>query len=304
MRLKDFFYLRQSDRVVVIFLLALGLVALAVVLWVGGDNDTVPTDSAADSTLMRRSDAKASALRERRNAPIAYATEDGRQGERFYFDPNTADSTDLLRLGLSPWSVRSIYRYRAKGGVYRRPNDFARVYGLTQRQYRELAPYIRISDDYQPAEALYVPASRVPRDTSRHYTPKLRAGEYVDANAADTSALKRVPGIGSYFASQIVRYRERLGGFYDRRQLLEIGDFPAEAMPYLTVSSVPVRRLSVNRLTLNELKRHPYINFYQARDIIEYRRQRGPLRNIRELRLLPDFTDTDLERLSHYLSYE
>lgn len=303
MRLKDFFYLRQSDRLVVIFLLSIGFVALALVLWLGKGSDATPVAGGADSALMRRTAYKAAVLRERRNAPIVYATEDGREVERFYFDPNTADSIDLLRLGLSPWSVRSVYRYRAKGGIYRRPIDFARVYGLTRKQYRELEPYIRIGDDYSPAEDLYVPASRVPRDTSRRYTPKLRAGEHVNANTADTTSLRRVPGIGSYFAAQIVRYRDRLGGFYDRRQLLEIGDFPAEALPYITVSG-EVRRLRVNQLSLNELKRHPYINFYQARDIIEYRRQRGPLENIRELRLLPDFTDTDLERLSHYLNYE
>lgn len=303
MRFKEFFYVRRSDRMVVIIFLVLGILALVVSLWIGRESDETAIAEASDSTLMRRSEDRAAVLRERRNAPMAYATDGGRQVERFYFDPNTADSTDLLRLGLSPWSVRSIYRYRAKGGVYRRPNDFARVYGLTQKQYRELAPYIRISDDYQPAEALYTPAERLPRDTSRHPTPKLRTGEQIEVNASDTTMLKRVPGIGSYFAGQIVRYRERLGGFYDKRQLLEINDFPAEALPYLTVSA-PVRKLRINQLSLNELKRHPYINFYQARDIIEYRRQRGPLKNIRELRLLPDFTDTDLERLSHYLSYE
>ena len=175
MRFKEFFYVRRSDRMVVIIFLVLGILALVVSLWIGRESDETAIADASDSTLMRRSEDRAAVLRERRNAPIAYATDDGRQVERFYFDPNTADSTDLLRLGLSPWSVRSIYRYRAKGGVYRRPNDFARVYGLTQKQYRELAPYIRISDDYQPAEALYTPAERLPRDSSRHFTPKLRA---------------------------------------------------------------------------------------------------------------------------------
>ena len=75
--------------------------------------------------------------------------------ERFVFDPNTADSSQLLRLGLQPWQVRNILKYRAKGGVYREPTDFARVYGLTVKQYRELEPYIRISPDYRPASEVY-----------------------------------------------------------------------------------------------------------------------------------------------------
>src|SRR3712207_9469155 len=36
----------------------------------------------------------------------------------FDFDPNTADSTQFLALGLRPWQVRNIYKYRAKGGIY------------------------------------------------------------------------------------------------------------------------------------------------------------------------------------------
>ena len=32
--------------------------------------------------------------------------------------------------------------------------DFARLYGLTRKQYRELEPYITIGDDYEPASTL------------------------------------------------------------------------------------------------------------------------------------------------------
>ena len=70
------------------------------------------------------------------------------------FDPNTADSTTLLSLGLQRWQVRNIYRYRRAGGIYRRKEDFARLYGLTAGQYRQLEPYIRIGADYQPAVTL------------------------------------------------------------------------------------------------------------------------------------------------------
>ena len=48
--------------------------------------------------------------------------------DSFMFDPNDADSTQLLRLGLAPFQVRSIYRYRAKGGRFSTKDDFRRVY--------------------------------------------------------------------------------------------------------------------------------------------------------------------------------
>lgn len=220
------------------------------------------------------------------------------------FDPNTADSTLLLSLGLQPWQVRSIYRYRAKGGIYRQPSDFARLYGLTVKQYKELLPYIHISDEYKPAAEVYgrTDAVRSGRDTLR-YPVKLHPGQYVTLDDADTASLRKVPGIGRYYASRIVRYRNDLGGYVSVAQLSEIEGIPEAALSYFRVTGGAVRKLNLNRLTLNELKHHPYINFYQARRIIDYRRLKGPLHSIDDLRLLKDFSQRDIERLRPYVEF-
>ncbi|MBP7767844.1 MAG: helix-hairpin-helix domain-containing protein [Prevotella sp.] len=300
MKLRDFFYFNRSDRSVLLFLLSLGVVATALIFFVGGQDtitevgplDSLPTSS---SYSMRRV---------YEESGFAYREEAVARPELFAFDPNTADSTQLLRLGLKPWQVRNIYHYRARGGIFRKPSDFARIYGLTRGQYRQLEPYIRISDDYIPAATLFADDQpmEAPRDTTHRYPTKLKAHERVELNSADTSLLQRVPGIGSYFARQVTRYRERLGGFADVRQLLEIEDFPASALSYFTIADQP-RKLKVNQLTLNELKRHPYLNYYTARAIVDYRRLRGPLKSLDDLRLLPDFTARDLERLKPYVEF-
>ena len=72
-----------------------------------------------------------------------YAVEPNRW-ESFVFDPNEADSTMLLRLGLAPFQVRAIYRYRAKGGRYSEVEDFARVYRMTVEQWEHLRPLVRM----------------------------------------------------------------------------------------------------------------------------------------------------------------
>ena len=165
-----------------------------------------------------------------------------------------------------------------------------------------MEPYIHISSDYAPASSLYQPETREAADTVSHHKHKLAAGESIDLNAADTTLLQRVPGIGSYFSHQIMSYRNRLGGFYSSHQLLEIDNFPQQALPFFKISG-DVNRINVNQLTLNELRRHPYINYYQARAIVDYRRLRGPLKALDDLRLLHDFTPADMERLSHYVSF-
>ena len=306
---RDFFYMTKSDRRIILSALVLIGVAVAVIFLAGG------RDKAQDSTAVQQAiadsteNAAASEVPVGSEAPLASASH-----ELFAFDPNTADSLALLRLGLSKWQIRNIYKYRAAGGIYRSKEDFARLYGLTVRQYRELEPYITIGADFLPASTLFPDrkAEYTNGGTERHdstFTPrypvKLTEGETIDLATADTALLQRVPGIGSYYARRIAEYRQRLGGFADLSQLDEIDGFPHESLPYFTLNagSSATEKLNVNSLSINELKRHPYINFYMARAIVDYRRQNGPITDINELRLLPDFDDATLNRLRPYVSY-
>ena len=236
--------------------------------------------------------------------------------ELFVFDPNTADSTQLLRLGLQRWQVRNIYSYRRNGGIYRRPEDFARLYGLTVGQYERLAPYIRIGRDYQPAITHYpspnthhlspnthhLSPNTQERDTLR-YPRKIAEDEHVVLNTADTTQLRSVPGIGTYFANEITNYGRFLGGYVSIDQLDEIPDFPQESKKYFVISNPNPVKLNVNNLSLNQLKRHPYINYYQAKAIVDYRRLHGRIESLQQLSLSKDFTPEAISRLEPYVEY-
>ena len=284
----------RNDRKIAIALLLLA-VAFATFFWKFGNYKANPQQMAADSIFSQK---KVS----RTKRPVQYYATESQKEERFPFDPNTADSTQLLRLGLQPWQVRNIYKYRAHGGIYRQKQDFARLYGLTVKQYRELEPYIRISSDYLPASTLVGESPRIERDTLR-YPVKIQADEHVVLNTADSTQLKKVPGIGSYYASQIIRYGQWLGGYVSVDQLDEIEDFPKDAKKYFLIADAHPRRMNINRLTLQQLRRHPYINFYMAKAITDYRRLRGDIKSLNELRLNKDFTDEVIHRLEPYIEY-
>lgn len=229
-----------------------------------------------------------------------YAVEE-RKVEQFPFDPNTADSTQLLRLGLQPWQVQNIYKYRARGGVYRRKEDFARLYGLTVKDYRRLEPYIRISSDYQPSASLI--KDEKPAHDSLQYPRKLEAGEHIELNTEDTTQLIKVPGIGPYYARKILRYGKQLGGYVSIDQLDEIENFPSDSKKYFVISQSQPQKLNLNRLNLQQLRRHPYINYYQAKTIIDYRRLHGPINSLQDLRLSKDFTPEVIGRLEPYVTF-
>lgn len=303
-------FIQRSDRRASIILLGMAIAAVGGFIFFGSHYTRTALDT-ADTLIV---DSLHRYIPRRRTPPAGYyKTADGRRAELFAFDPNTADSTDLLRLGLQPWQVRSVYHYRAKGGIYRKPADFARLYGLTQKQYRELEPYIHISSDYSPVSELALargydpyheskPYKEYDRDTLR-YPLKLKAGQTIDLSIADTTQLKKVPGIGSGYARAIMSYGKRLGGYVRVEQLREIDGFPVEALAYFRMGSVHTQKLNVNKLSVQQLRRHPYINFYQARAIEEFRRLRGPIKDIGELRLSPDFPPEAIERLRPYVAY-
>ena len=135
------------------------------------------------------------------------------------------------------------------------------------------------------------------------YQPKIRQGEHVVLNTADTTALKTIPGIGSYFARKIVEYGERLGGYVSVDQLDEIDDFPLDAKRYLIIENPSTKKLNVNQLSLNDLKRHPYLNFYQARALTDYRRLHGRIHSLDDLRLSKDFPQEAIDRLKPYVEF-
>lgn len=233
--------MNRNDRIVLIAAAVLGVLVLTGIYLLGGGED-------------RGQKEEVRGKKEHRYVP--YAAIPSQQPETFYFDPNTADSSQLLRLGLRPWQVRNIYKYRAKGGIYRKKEDFARLYGLTIKDYRRLEPYIRISADYQPAASLFkkgnkalLSGNKAPLSDNKvalsdnkvalskeAYPVKIKAGEHLVLNTADTSQLQRVPGIGKYYAKEIVRYGNWLGGYVSVDQLDEIDQFPKEAKKYFVVN--------------------------------------------------------------------
>lgn len=329
--LKDFFYLQRNDRQAIMVLLGIVIVCVTLVIVVGmltpSNGDSLNNQLASSYATSRNA---ASGNYTRKNAAQGKATDqqhlyykvDGVPHELFAFDPNTADSTQLLRLGLQPWQVRSIYRYRAKGGIFREPSDFARLYGLTKKQYEVLAPYIIIGEDYRPASDYYgrksgrqgygqgkgysQHGSSYPEEGKQKvysYPQKLKPGQHVSVNSSDTTELMKIPGIGSYYAKAIVRYRDKLGGFASLSQLQEIEGLPKEALPFLIVNANGVKKLNINKLSLNQLRQHPYLNFYQAKEICDYRRLKGPIHNLQELKLLKDFPPNEIERLKPYIEF-
>ncbi|MBR5706911.1 MAG: helix-hairpin-helix domain-containing protein [Bacteroidaceae bacterium] len=136
------------------------------------------------------------------------------------------------------------------------------------------------------------------------YASKSRPDEPLDLNAIDSAGLVRLPGIGPATALKIIRYREQLGGYLEITQLTEIEGLPDSLMKWFIITdTIPIKKISVNTATLSDLRRHPYMDFYKARAIVEYRRERGILKGPDQLSFMEEFTGQDLMRLEPYLDF-
>ena len=218
------------------------------------------------------------------------------------FDPNMADSTTFLSLGLPSWMASNILRYRNRQGRFRRPEDFRKIYGLTEEQYRTLLPYIRIAEEpiSPDTSRLLVVQATAQHDTLMKYHP----GIIIDLNQADTTELKKIPGIGSRIAQSIVNRRRLLGGFYQIEQLEEIRLKVEKLRSWFSVDATQIHRININKASVERMMHHPYINFYQAKAIVEYRKKKGSLTSLKPFSLYEEFTKADLERISHYVCFE
>lgn len=296
---KDFFYYTKSERRVILLLLAIALLLLGI--WAIMEY-LRPVEVPVTLSESEEIDSFLANLEEQEKIRKSHTPKNEISAVLQPFDPNTADSVLLRQLGLPVYIVRNILKYQAKGGVFRSPESFSRIYGLKEEVYQKLKPYITI--------APLVSVSHVRTDTFRQlkdtipYIPKYEEGTIVDLNKADTSILKRIPGIGSTLARMIVVYRQRLGGFYDVAQLQEVPHVGVELNKWFVVTPAGLHKIQVNSASLDKLRSHPYMDFYKAKAIMEYRRKRGKIKGLSQLSMFEEFTEKDLKRLSPYLTFE
>ena len=263
-------------------------------------------------------------VEEEKPAPVYLTKQKAKNEPRlFYFDPNTADSLTLIELGFRPWQVQNMYKYRAKGGRFKKPEDLRKLYGLSDSAYNELRPYIRIDSTQWVAHRDSMRILRHERDSLKRVTHNLRRDSIytargyrikkdtiIELNSTDAETLEYIRGIGPNTARHIMQYGKELGGYVSPEQIREIHvlqDYKVPfdtIIPHLRAEKDSVTRMRVNYIGVDRLQRHPYLSFTQAKAIYELRRTKLYLNTIDDLRTLPCLTEEDIRRLRPYLSFE
>lgn len=174
---------------------------------------------------------------------------------------------------------------------------------------------VDVCDTIQPRPQRHARRQSTSRPLAQnYYWPDAPKTEYhskyddfkVELNSADTLDLKELRGIGSTFAKRIVKYRDLLGGFFSKEQVKEVygmsDSLYQSILPHLLVDTQQVTRIDLNTATIDQLKRHPYLDYYQAKAIVRSREKNGNYATVDELLDIALIDQETYNKIKNYIT--
>lgn len=251
-----------------------------------------------DNSLKERENS----LNKKKNAPTF---------KPFKFDPNLASDSDLNKLGFKPYIANRIVKYRKAGGSFKTPEDLLKIFGVDSTLVDKLTPFIVISPPPKKEKIITTAVATIEKTKSTEELPKV----WLDLNLATDEELQKIRGIGPFYAKNILfyaknilSYREKLGGFYSHQQLAEIYRMKSDVIELLKkhtyITTAPSKNLPINSDSMKHLANHPYLNWNQAKVIVNYRKQHGTFNDAEELLNIKIIDDSLYQKISPYISVE
>ena len=214
----------------------------------------------------------------------------------YKFDPNSVSYDTLTAMGLSEKQARTIVSYREKGGIFHRPADIKKIYGIDETTSARLIPYINIEKDKIRPVHFQAGINSDQKKTKR-----------INLNSADSAELERLPGLGPVLSSRIIKYRKLLGGFVSAEQLKEVYGLHEETYKLLEdrvfADSSDLTRININSAGFKELSKHPYLTRYDIQSIIKFKELKGKISDIGELVENKVLSEVKAKRMTPYLEF-
>ena len=213
------------------------------------------------------------------------------------FDPNTVTEAELVRMGLSPLLSNRITRYRQKGGTFRKKEDLLKIYGFDSAWFRQAKQWMTIQRKIEIIKPTYAKERRVVITA------------LIDINATDSLQLLTIYGIGPVLSKRICTFRDRLGGFVSLDQVKEVYGLDSLVVgqinkKFMVMENFHPKKLNLNRATLAELIKHPYMKRSEAQAILSFRLQHGNFQSAEQLTEIKSLTSDWIKKIQPYLVIE
>ncbi|WP_053058262.1 ComEA family DNA-binding protein [Pedobacter sp. BMA] len=222
-----------------------------------------------------------------------------KKGKLFKFDPNQLNADGWQTLGLSSKQAQAIINYVSKGGKFRKAEDLQKMYTISPEMYQRLLPFVVIEPQ----------SGSEPHDQSVYVKKEFvkKPAVIIDINHADSADLEEIKGIGPTLARRIYKYRDRLGGFYRKEQLLEVYGLDSirynEIKDQVKLGPAIYKTVNLNTAQAEDIKRIPYLSYKQINAIIQYRKQHGAYASIADLKKIVILNQELIVQISPYISF-
>ena len=147
--------------------------------------------------------------------------------------------------------------------------------------------------------------SATPASSSFYQTQYPKKSLSFELNTADSLDLVQLYNIGPVIARRILKYRSLLGGYVRKEQLREVYGIDSarynDIAPHLTVDPSRITPIDINTADIDRLKRHPYLDYYQAKAIIRLREEKGAYAGVRDILNIPIIDSETFTRIEPYL---
>lgn len=225
----------------------------------------------------------------------------------FPFNPNLLPEEEWKKIGLSERQIRGIKNYESKGGKFLRKEDVKKMFTISEAEYAILEPFIVIP----PPEISRTSSVRTEKKIISEPSTPVKKSEFTEIfelNTADSLQLIQIPGIGPWTSHRILQYRSILGGFHHKNQLYEVHGFDSlrydQIEKHLTIDSLLIQKVRINKRTFKELLRHPYIDYAMTKTLVNHREKRGFIRSIEELSQLEGYNSEIIKKLRPYVQFD
>lgn len=247
--------------------------------------------------------------------PKAYANKVGKEKAELTikqsFDPNKISTSEMEKMGFPSFVIQNMNKYREKGGVFKSSRDLKKIYGMEEVDFDQLEKWIKIPEQRE------TPSSPMKKREQEIFQPKevpesIKSEKIIDfsfgINTADSVQLLKISGIGPFYASAIVEYRNKLGGYVSLNQLMELYKMDTtrflQIQPFLYLDTIEIQKLNINTADFKTILKHPYIDYETTKYIVNKRNKLKKFAALYELKDEKYMPDSLYKKMVIYLSIE
>jgi competence ComEA-like helix-hairpin-helix protein len=219
----------------------------------------------------------------------------------FPFNPNFLTDFKASKLGMTVDEIDRLFAFRKTGKYINSTKEFQQVTKINDSLLSKISPFFKFPEWVNKKVKNSV----------------IKANQYAnrkplkpqDINTATSKDLQQINGIGEALSARIIKYRDKLGGFYFKDQLGEVYGLSPQVVKrvnqYFKILSKPkIKKININEATFKQVLHLPYIDYELTKKIFNYRDEFAEIQSLEELKKIEGFPLDKYDRIILYLSTE